>query len=48
VVENYPNANPLKSHALMQEVHKDVIAEREQTRLVRTPKNKKLLTYRKN
>jgi hypothetical protein len=39
VVENYPNANPLKSHALMQKVHKDVTAEREQTKHVR-PQNK--------
>jgi hypothetical protein len=40
VVERYPNANPLKNHALMQEVHKDVTAEREETQLVRTLKNK--------
>jgi hypothetical protein len=40
VVENYPNANPLKNHALMQEVHKDVTVEREQTKLVRQPENK--------
>jgi len=35
VVENYPNANPLKSHALMLRVHKDVIAEREETKHVK-------------
>jgi hypothetical protein len=45
VVENYPNANPLKSHALMQEVQKDVIAEREQTRHVKIPKNKQVYLH---
>jgi hypothetical protein len=40
VVERYPNANPLKNHALMQKAHKDVTAEREETQLVRTLKNK--------
>jgi hypothetical protein len=39
VVEKYPNANPLKNHALMLRVHKDVTAEREQTKHVR-PQNK--------
>jgi hypothetical protein len=40
VVEKYPNANPLKNHALMLRVHKDVTVEREETQLVRTLKNK--------
>jgi len=35
VVENYPNANPLKNHALMLRVQKEVTAEREVTRHVR-------------
>ena len=47
MVENYPNANPLKSHALMLRAHKDVTAEREQTKHVRRQNkskiNKKLL-----
>jgi hypothetical protein len=45
VVEKYLNANPLKSHALMQEVHKDVTAEREKTILVRSPKNKQVYLH---
>ena len=40
MVEKYPNANPLKNHALMLRVHKDVTVEREETQLVRTLKNK--------
>jgi hypothetical protein len=45
VVEKYPNANPLKNHALMQRVHKDVTAEREQTKHVKTPKNKQIYLH---
>jgi hypothetical protein len=39
VVENYPNVKQLKNHVYMQEDHKDVTAEREQTKHVR-PQNK--------
>jgi hypothetical protein len=45
VVENYPNANPLKNHALMQEAHKDVTVEREQTKLVKLLKNKQVYLH---
>jgi len=46
VVERYPNANPLKNHALMQKAHKDVTAEREQTKHVR-PQNKSKIQNQK-
>ena len=45
MVENYPNANPLKNHALMLRVHKDVTAEREKTQHVKTPKNKQIYLH---
>jgi hypothetical protein len=45
VVEKYPNANPLKNHALMLRVHKDVTVEREQTKHVKTQKNKQIYLH---
>ena len=45
MVENYPNANQQKNHALMLGVHKDVTAEREQTKHVKTPKNKQIYLH---
>jgi hypothetical protein len=45
VVENYPNANQQKKHALMLRVHKDVTAERDLTKLVRLLKNKQVYLH---